>query len=233
MTTESGRKLASLICSVVVALTVTGFFIGLQSPMNPFEKAIKGGVSSLRTFPEASSATQGSNGNVLAATDYRDIGEATRKRSLDWRTSLVDLKSKFDPLAEVKVTPEQKAFALALREQNRAFNGAPPTVPHPIDQMSTQTCMACHGEGMKTESLRISKMSHQFLENCTQCHVENGGAHETHYPCPGWRTRSRTHVRQSSAKERRACIRLVAVPCPVIWVNPAASLRAAQRGPST
>ena len=177
MTSESGQNLAYMISFIVVALIVTGFFIGLQSPMNPFESAIKGRVKNLRTFPETSSATIGLDGNVLAATGYFDIGEATRKRSVDWRTSLLDLKTNDDPMAEVEITPGQKKFALALREQNRAFNGAPPSVPHPIDQMSTQACMACHGQGIKTESLRVSKMSHHFLENCTQCHVENDPRH--------------------------------------------------------
>jgi cytochrome c-type protein NapB len=110
---------------------------------------------------------------VLPATHYADLGDMTRRAGKTWRTSLKDLKPNFDPLAEVTITPQQKSFALSRREQNRAFNGAPPTIPHPADQMSAQSCLACHGEGVKSETLRISKMSHQFLTNCTQCHVEN------------------------------------------------------------
>lgn len=177
MTTETGQKLAYLICFVVVALTVTGYFIGLQSPMNPFETQFKDRVIKLQNSSESSSAAKLLNGDVIAATGYRDMAEVTRKRSREWMTTLADLKSEFDPMAEIEIAPEQKTFALALREQNRAFNGAPPTIPHPIDQMSTQACMVCHGEGIKTESLRVSKMSHQFLENCTQCHVENAPRH--------------------------------------------------------
>lgn len=122
---------------------------------------------------------KGSSNDVIPATDYSDMHDATMKRAASIRTSLTDLKWGFDPLAEVKISPEQKQFALARRSQNRAFNGAPPTVPHTVDQMSTQSCMACHGEGFKSETLRISKMSHQFLANCTQCHVENNPSHQT------------------------------------------------------
>lgn len=174
MTTETGQKLAYVICFMVVALTVTGYFIGLQSPMNPFETPTTGRAIK---SPETSSVANLLDGDVIVATGYLDMAAATRKRSMEWRTNLTDLESDVDPMAEVTITPEQKKFALSLREQNRAFNGAPPTVPHSIDQMSTQACMACHGEGIKTESLRASKISHQFLNNCTQCHVENDPRH--------------------------------------------------------
>jgi len=162
---QSTQKVTYLICFVVISITVTGYFVGLQSPMNPAAQAIVGGVP-----PEATEAAKGS---AILATHYSEMQAATALRSEMWRTSLTDLKSTFDPMAEVTISPEQKALALTLREQNRAFNGAPPTIPHPVDQMSALACMACHGDGVKTETLRISKMSHQFLTNCTQCHVEN------------------------------------------------------------
>lgn len=63
--------------------------------------------------------------------------------------------------------------ALAERSLRRAYAGAPPVVPHGIDQMDPTGCMACHGEGLRSKSLRAPKMSHDFLSNCTQCHVES------------------------------------------------------------
>lgn len=177
MTSETGLKFAYMICFVVVALTVTGYFIGLQSPMNRADAALAERAIKIKPLSDSKSNSKFTSDDVIMATGYEGMAEATRVRSSGWTTSLTDLKSEFDPLAEVKITPDQKAFALALREQNRAFNGAPPTVPHPIDQMSTQACIVCHGEGFKTDSIRMSKMSHQFLENCTQCHVENDPRH--------------------------------------------------------
>lgn len=117
--------------------------------------------------------------NTITATHYMDMPAATRHRTTSWQTKLSDLKSTSDPLAEVKISPEEKKFALQGREKNRAFNGAPPTIPHPIHQTSAAACMACHGEGAKTETLRIPKMSHKVLTNCTQCHVENSPQHMT------------------------------------------------------
>ena len=179
MTPETGQKVAYLICFVVISIAVTGYFVGLQSPMNPSAKSVATVQSNERDTGEMSSHSNSAAGAVLPATHYADMGNMTLKQAKIWQTSLAQLKSTVDPLEEFTITPEQKAFALALREQNRAFNGAPPTVPHPVDQMPAQVCAACHSNGFKTETLRIPKMSHQFLENCTQCHVENNPKHMT------------------------------------------------------
>lgn len=174
MQTENGQKIAYLICFVVISIAVVGYFVGLQSPMNPTTaeyRKLESDHQKLRTENRILDS------GVIPAPHYDEIGEKNREAKKIWRTSLKDLKRDFDPLAEVIISPEQKSFALALREQNRAFNGAPPTIPHPAEQMSAQSCLACHGEGATTETLRISKMSHQFLANCTQCHVENNPQH--------------------------------------------------------
>ena len=118
--------------------------------------------------------------SVLPSTSYDQIGQAIRENRtpiLQDVTQLLSAASHVQPPADpedspITITNQQKLFALAIRESNRAFNGAPPTVPHPIDQFSNQSCMVCHGVGLSLESLRIPKMSHQYLENCTQCHVE-------------------------------------------------------------
>jgi cytochrome c-type protein NapB len=168
---DVGQKLAYLICFVVISIAVTGYFVGLQSPMNPLQRAAD------TEFPAFAQSTHLHSG-VVPATQYSEMGSATRERFRSVaQTSLRDLKSNFDLLAEIKITPEEKAFALAIRKQNRAFNGAPPTIPHAVDQLSAEACAACHTDGTKTETLRIPKMSHQFLANCTQCHVEHKPQH--------------------------------------------------------
>ena len=177
--TNANWKLNWLVCFVVISVTVVGYFVGLQSPMNPPSSTIQGTVQaaaltddSAELDPATSSGTY-----VVPATHYADMWRTTLDRAKTWQTSLIGFESKTDLLSEITITPEQKSFAISLREQNRSFNGAPPTIPHPVEQMSTQSCMACHGQGVKTQSLSISKMSHQFLENCTQCHVESNPQH--------------------------------------------------------
>ncbi len=160
---------------VIVSIAIVGYFVGIQSPMNPVTRNGLPAASPLGSHFSTSGENSGTSGAIPAPTYSQlanmDWGAANRRK-----TSLTDLPKPptvFDPNQTLTITPQQKDFALAMRDRNRAFNGAPPTVPHPIDQMSAESCMACHGEGVQTESLRISKMSHQFLTNCTQCHVES------------------------------------------------------------
>jgi cytochrome c-type protein NapB len=65
-----------------------------------------------------------------------------------------------------------KLAALADRAKNRAYDGAPPIIPHPVEAQSAASCLACHGEGLKIGERIASKISHAHLTNCTQCHVE-------------------------------------------------------------
>lgn len=172
MKTQTSQKLTTMICFVVVSCAVTGYFVGLQSPMNPAQRAV------VANQPKHSvNASSESLDGVLLATSYADMRNATSALAETSRTKLADLKSAIDPLAEVTITPQQKTLALKLRASNRSFNGAPPTVPHPVDQMSSLTCAACHTNGFQSASLNISKMSHQFLTDCNQCHVESHSQH--------------------------------------------------------
>ncbi len=77
----------------------------------------------------------------------------------------------------VALTEEELAAVLAARAIRRAFNGAPPTVPHEIDQLSSASCMACHGPdaSMVIAGRRPSSLSHPYYTSCTQCHVPADG----------------------------------------------------------
>ncbi len=131
-----------------------------------------------------------SNGNhdfVVRAASYSEMASVVALRSqpssISQIVSLSNEQDRFavDPLilkqaalatsADVSISPEQKQEALQQRKKNRAYNGAPPTVTHPIDQMTAEACIACHAIGAKTANFRIPKMSHGFYTNCTQCHV--------------------------------------------------------------
>ncbi len=158
---------------VVISIAVVGYFVGLQSPMNPGERADLPG--NRPALPRAIDTFVDDDQDVIRAPYYSELGQLHWGANKDWRTSLAMLPAPpktFDPESVITITPEQKVLALEARAKNRAFNGAPPTIPHPIEQLGTISCNACHINGAKTESLRISKMSHQFLTNCTQCHVE-------------------------------------------------------------
>lgn len=167
-------RVVFLICFFVGSTAVVGYFVGLQSPMNPSDRRYSVSAPLVATDTTAAENPMESqlSAGVMVATHYLDMAAATKARSLARRTSLVGLESEIDPLAEFTITEDDKKSALATREFNRAYNGAPPTVPHPIEQRSAESCLACHGQGFKSNTLRISQMSHRYLDNCTQCHVE-------------------------------------------------------------
>lgn len=173
MTATKSKNIVILTCFVVVSITVVGYFTGLQSPMNPLANIEPNDRLSIATNSKSVAA------DAISATHYADLPAVARHRTTAFRTTLTDLKSKTDPFAEINISAEEKHLALQRRGASRAFNGAPPTIPHPVNETSTVACIVCHGEGAKTDTLRIPKMSHQFLANCTQCHVENNPRHMT------------------------------------------------------
>ena len=172
MSNQQKARATPLIAFVLVSFAVAGYFTGLQAPMNASTSSGPRPVGQ-----HVMKSTVELEVGVIPATPYREMPDATGARH--GQTRLANLKSTIDPLAEITIAPGDKAAALLLREQNRAFNGAPPTIPHPIDQRSDIACVACHREGAKTKTLRIPRMSHEFLANCTQCHVESNPRHMT------------------------------------------------------
>lgn len=65
-----------------------------------------------------------------------------------------------------------RAASIERRAALRAYEGAPPVIPHPIAGLNVQTCRACHAEGLKAGDKIAHMASHTYLINCTQCHVE-------------------------------------------------------------
>ena len=56
---------------------------------------------------------------------------------------------------------------LKTRAELRAFDGAPPVIPHEVDPLSANDCLDCHG----ASDVEMPTISHRKLANCTQCHV--------------------------------------------------------------
>jgi cytochrome c-type protein NapB len=65
--------------------------------------------------------------------------------------------------------------SLDQRASIRAYEGAPPVIPHPIADLNIQTCRACHAQGLRAGDKVARMVSHTYLVNCTQCHVEAAG----------------------------------------------------------
>lgn len=68
-------------------------------------------------------------------------------------------------------TEQEHAEALARRASRRAYDGAPPTVPHPVAQGAFPACLTCHRDGLDVAGRVAPAMPHGELGSCLQCHV--------------------------------------------------------------
>jgi cytochrome c-type protein NapB len=96
-------------------------------------------------------------------------------QSLTWRLNspapILVAESQANPTA-VADKFAARARAMEQRALLRAYEGAPPVIPHPIADLNVQTCRACHAQGLRAGDKVAKMVSHTYLTNCTQCHVE-------------------------------------------------------------
>ncbi len=58
------------------------------------------------------------------------------------------------------------------RAEIRAYHGAPPVIPHEVEALGRENCMACHGPGQQASGLVIAPVTpHPEWTQCNQCHV--------------------------------------------------------------
>jgi cytochrome c-type protein NapB len=77
--------------------------------------------------------------------------------------------------ANPAAVPDKLAARVRTMEQRaslRAYEGAPPVIPHAIAHLNVQTCRACHAQGLRAGDKVARMASHTYMPNCTQCHVE-------------------------------------------------------------
>lgn len=152
------HKYVSLVVILGLGIALGGYLKGIHETP-PLEQPRHSRLVSNQTVPEAVS--------------YSEVATGLTKANTGFKSSLPTLKSErpgvFD---QVIRTDEKKLLALHDRNRNRAYDAAPPVIPHGIQQMSTTSCIACHGDGLIVQDRIATKMSHPYFSNCTQCHVE-------------------------------------------------------------
>ncbi|NMO14900.1 hypothetical protein HPC49_05970 [Pyxidicoccus fallax] len=107
------------------------------------------------------------------APSYQELREARRGDNARMYDGAMDvLRQGLEPLKPTAVaTVQQRAQAVESRKAHRAYDGAPPTIPHEVDQLGTPGCLACHGQGMKLGERIAPRISHPPYQSCNQCHV--------------------------------------------------------------
>ncbi|HMP78034.1 MAG TPA: cytochrome c3 family protein [Pirellulaceae bacterium] len=153
-----------LLLVAVFGLIAVGFIVGLRQG-TPIPD-LPGGLTAKVLEPDS----------ALPSMSYQEFDRRAVGVNRQWRSSLADLPS--GPANEKgdqhpSFGPTDRREFLVSRLSRRAFDGAPPVVPHPIDQMSTHSCLACHEEGRYIgKHVWAPPMSHPRYANCTQCHAE-------------------------------------------------------------
>ncbi len=163
------RKLA--VVAMIAALTTgaSGYFMGLlQSERSAVRRAAEN-APVLPTPPEATS-------HAPEAPRYADLRDRTRQPNHPWHSSLATLPPA-PALTDKTPAPSPEALEnlRAIRASRRAYNGAPPTVPHPIDQYQSTSCLACHGTPTRIDTRDVPQISHPPYTHCIQCHAPQHG----------------------------------------------------------
>ncbi len=157
------RKLANVFLATVIGCAFAGFFVGVTEEHKP-------------VLPEEDRITEKKPliGKVEPAVSYTELRELERGPNKDWSSHLKTLEYEIPSVTDTVPTPElqQKLAALEERASRRAYHGAPPMVPHGIDQRSSESCLVCHGREMRIEGQIVPKISHPHYQNCLQCHAE-------------------------------------------------------------
>lgn len=152
-------RLAPVLGALAIGAATLGFVAGMREPPS---------TGRPEQPPHQNTGTQ----SVPRAVPYQRLADDHPRPNARWHSRLASLKSETpDPFVPVVRTDELKQLALADRAAVRAFDGAPPTIPHPVEQQNDANCLACHGQGLKIGERVASRMSHTLLTNCTQCHV--------------------------------------------------------------
>jgi cytochrome c-type protein NapB len=157
------QRFAPLLAAIGVGVALVGFLSGMREPPDP-----------VRPPPPAKRPAA----NAPAAVKYSELPTATIRPNAAWSPRMSELRFEKPGIFDtVTRTNEMKLAAVADRARNRAYDGAPPTIPHPVESRSAAACLACHGEGIKVGDRIASRISHVHLSNCIQCHIEQSPEH--------------------------------------------------------
>lgn len=155
------RRTLHVLGFVALALAGVGFFAGIAGERRDGRERTHDEILATAPAPgyrELRETRRGPNANLYGAAFERFGAQAP--------AILADVPPQ---------TEEQRAEVMTARSRQRAFDGAPPTIPHAVHGQSTFECLACHEKGAVVAGKRAPAMSHERHDSCTQCHVSAGG----------------------------------------------------------
>jgi nitrate reductase (cytochrome), electron transfer subunit len=173
MSPRTYRRAASVAGLILVTAAVSGYFMGLRQTGSQLNA-----VQTISLVPEAlAHSAWNTETAAQMAKGYAEQRRLQDGPNAGWQSDLSKLvQPAADYHALTNVTDAERSVALQERAARRAYDGAPPVVPHPIEQHSAASCLSCHGPGLVIKDKVASKMSHAEYASCTQCHVPSVGS---------------------------------------------------------
>lgn len=161
---RSTDRSLSVLLTMGLAVAVTGYFVGMRESRQSSQQL---------TVYGKEAAVIDTEHDVPTVVSYKEQPSRKLGPNRNWQSQLETLRQPAaTPPPRKAPDSSAKAESLLAREAGRAFDGAPPVIPHPTPPLGVSACIACHGAGLMIGDKRASKMSHPLYANCTQCHVE-------------------------------------------------------------
>lgn len=163
--TRSWTQGLHVLAVVLATAAAIGFMTGTRGDQSPYRRP---------TDPPAESAEALALTPSYAAIRSHPLGPNRDRHE----AAIAAMRSEHPALTDAVAPRDDDAVRaeLARRETLRAYNGAPPRIPHPIAPRGPLDCLGCHRDGARIGERIARPMSHApELTSCTQCHVPDEG----------------------------------------------------------
>jgi cytochrome c-type protein NapB len=170
-------KATSLVVFMVATISASGFFMGLRQNQRAAGNVTRAGVV-------ARPAIEEEIGPVSVVPRYTELAGGDWLLGSEWRTQL-EAGGLPSPSLDDGASKAREEMVIT-RDQRRAYDGAPPVIPHPIHQTAPVACLVCHQQPTRIGDVIAPAMSHAEYPSCTQCHVPQSGIESfpTNVPMP-------------------------------------------------
>ena len=161
------KRWANVCLSLLIALAVIGYLVGIGDGVPTPDAASESWL-----IDAGSGRVSTQDSKLIPALSYADIANASLGPTKRWQATPQKLPpAEYDLHAQIQPTEADKEASTKLRASRRAYNGAPPIIPHPVENTTDAACYACHAGGVQLAGVKASVMSHPYLANCQQCHA--------------------------------------------------------------
>jgi cytochrome c-type protein NapB len=151
--------------AIAIAVAVVGFITGTRDLRNA-----SGPVATVQSAQAIHAQVSPASRTMPAYGDMRQ-GDYRANAGLYANADEILQRGLPDAFAPVELTDEERARAIEERRTRRAYDGAPPTIPHAVGQREPSGCLVCHERGANVAGRIAPPISHARYTSCLQCHV--------------------------------------------------------------